>query len=58
MAPMSLGLAAAFSQHDVVMLQPLIPRDTVWCYWPYYCAAAASSTKMPSQADVNYDMGP
>ena len=45
--PLTIGCSGCinhnFSEHDVVLLPPLILRDTVGSCWSCYCAIAATS---------------
>ena len=43
MVPNLVGLAAASSQHDVVLLPPLNLRENERCFWPHLCAIAVAS---------------
>ena len=57
-APTSIGLAVALSQHDVVLLPPLILRDTMKGVVGLTTVQQQKPQfQMPSQNYANYSMG-
>ena len=58
MVPTLMGLPVASGQHDVVLLPPLMLRDTGHVVGLTTVQQQQSQSQMPPQAYANYAMGP